>query len=583
MSTAKTVTVYKNGDTHFAGRKVVLNNREIKSLDTLLDKFTKVVRYPVAVRSIQTPTNGTRVIGLTDLENGREYVAVGPEGFKRVKYKDIQNSRVPWASKGPAAAPPPLPGRSNKVYSNVTARHKQVGEEEARRNRIIIVYRNADENHAGIRMLLDKRTLLSLDNVFEFITKKVKLQSGAVRKLYTLEGRLIDTVSAIQTGGQYVAVGDGKKFKDLDYPNLKAPSAITPRKMNPVAKKTKLKAPKGKTKTSNQDAWKEHKKKQSLATLPVDNDLSYNEEPLSPRADSDDNHNDSNDGYDDSPSNDNVDSNNNYFDSLIDKIDDALDGDNSDSNQPEQPSPSKRPVVETDPEKVFGRAVDSTKSKTSAQKQNTSRQVSDDVAEPILDDEPATWRKSVTPAGSRLSQASNRTRKISDGKRDVSSKARSIHEEAAADLANEVEERSTENVKKLYDEDNAGDDNFDDIPDDSLDAANNPVAEDSLEKDVPEDLAVAEDDDAVPYDADNENDEPPAPGVYQASGIEAETAADINDSGDTTVEKTIDELPAEEIEEEVEDVEGVDSQSALDPALATTEPNTARDDDQVGQ
>merc|ERR1712151_204496 len=322
-----------------------------------------------------------------------------------------------------------------------------------------------------------------------------------------------------------------------------------------VPKKTKFKAPKGKTKTSNQDAWKEHKKKQSLATLPVDNDLSYNEEPLSPRADSDDNHNDSNDGYDDSPSNDNVDANNNYFDSLIDKIDDALDGDNSDS----------------------------TKSKTSAQKQNTSRQVSDDVAEPILDDEPATWRKSVTPAGSRLSQASNRTRKISDGKRDVSSKARSIHEEAAADLANEVEERSTENVKKLYDEDNAGDDKFDDIPDDSLDATNNPVAVDSLEKDVPEDLAVAEDDDAVPYEADTENDEPPAPGVYQASGIEAETAADINDSGDTTVEKTIDELPAEEIEEEVEDVEGVDSQSALDPPQKTTEPNTARDDDQVGQ
>merc|ERR1712019_305179 len=123
-----------------------------------------------------------------------------------------------------------------------------------------------------------------------------------------------------------------------------------------------------------------------------------------------------------------------------------------------------------------------------------------------------TWRKSVTPAGSRLSQASNRTRKISEGKRDVSSKARSIHEEAAADLANEVEERSTENVKKLYDEDNA----VDDIPDDSLDATNNPVAEESLEKDVPEDLAVAEDDDTVPYDADNENDEPPAPEVYQA-------------------------------------------------------------------
>ena len=83
---APIITVFKNGDVYFPGKKLVINPKEIRNFDALLDKITSVTKAKVAVRSIRTPSHGHRVNSVTRLENGGVYVAVGCERFKKLEY-----------------------------------------------------------------------------------------------------------------------------------------------------------------------------------------------------------------------------------------------------------------------------------------------------------------------------------------------------------------------------------------------------------------------------------------------------------------------------------------------------------------
>ena len=84
-STIPTVTVYKNGDSHFPGKKIVVSPKYIRNFDTFLDRVTRDIRAGVAVRSIRTPAHGSRVTQLNKLDNGGTYVAVGSERFKALQ------------------------------------------------------------------------------------------------------------------------------------------------------------------------------------------------------------------------------------------------------------------------------------------------------------------------------------------------------------------------------------------------------------------------------------------------------------------------------------------------------------------
>ncbi len=82
---APVITIYKNGDSYYHGKRLVLNRKEIRSFDSFLDRVTKDISSKVAVRSIRTPSHGHRVATLDNIENGGIYVAVGPERFKKLE------------------------------------------------------------------------------------------------------------------------------------------------------------------------------------------------------------------------------------------------------------------------------------------------------------------------------------------------------------------------------------------------------------------------------------------------------------------------------------------------------------------
>ena len=84
VDTSKTIHIYKNGDIFFSAKKFVLNKRN-RSLDTFLEDVTNSLKPAFgAVRQLRTPTNGSKIRDLEAIENGRRYVAVGNQRFKRM-------------------------------------------------------------------------------------------------------------------------------------------------------------------------------------------------------------------------------------------------------------------------------------------------------------------------------------------------------------------------------------------------------------------------------------------------------------------------------------------------------------------
>ncbi|XP_049918802.1 doublecortin domain-containing protein 2 isoform X1 [Epinephelus moara] len=202
----KTITVYRNGDAFFPGRKIVVNLRHLTTFDHLLTFLTRLIEAPFgAVRRLYTPREGHRVQHLNDLKHGSVYVAAGNEQFKRLDYCAITNKK-PQTKKREQIRP--------VVHSRilVSARWKRTVDESCTIN----VLTNGEILVPPARIRIPKHTLRSWENVLAMVTEKVRLRTGAVFRLCTLDGRPLSGPSELENNQYYVAVG-ADKFKDLPY------------------------------------------------------------------------------------------------------------------------------------------------------------------------------------------------------------------------------------------------------------------------------------------------------------------------------------------------------------------------------
>ncbi|KAM8917442.1 doublecortin domain-containing protein 2 isoform 1-T3 [Spinachia spinachia] len=67
-----------------------------------------------------------------------------------------------------------------------------------------------------VRIRIPKYTLRSWESVLAMVTEKVRLRTGAVYRLCTLDGRPLSDLAELENNRYYVAVG-AKKFQDLPY------------------------------------------------------------------------------------------------------------------------------------------------------------------------------------------------------------------------------------------------------------------------------------------------------------------------------------------------------------------------------
>ncbi|NXN10627.1 DCDC2 protein, partial [Indicator maculatus] len=208
--TVKSVLVYRNGDPFFPGRRIVINEKKVSNFEVFLKEVTGRVKAPYgAVRNIYTPRGGHRVRQLEELQSGEQYVAGGREAFKKLNYLDIGETKK---------KPTELNNEVKPVtHSRITvsARFRKPLQEPY----TIFLIANGDLISPVVRLLIPRKTLNHWDHILEMVTGKVTLRSGAVHRLYTLDGKLIQNGSDLENGQIYVAVGR-EKFKKLPYGDL---------------------------------------------------------------------------------------------------------------------------------------------------------------------------------------------------------------------------------------------------------------------------------------------------------------------------------------------------------------------------
>ncbi|XP_073335775.1 serine/threonine-protein kinase DCLK1a isoform X3 [Pagrus major] len=213
---AKKVRFYRNGDRYFNGIVYAISTDRFRTFDALLADLTRSlsdnVNLPQGVRTIYTLDGNKKITCIDQLVEGDSYVCSSIEAYKKLDY--TKNVNPNWsvnvkASAAAARGPPSL--GSAKAGASESREIK-----DFIRPKLVTVVRSGVKPRKAVRILLNKKTAHSYEQVLTDITDAIKLDSGVVKKIYTLEGKL---VSCLQDffGDEDIFVACGpEKFRYQD-------------------------------------------------------------------------------------------------------------------------------------------------------------------------------------------------------------------------------------------------------------------------------------------------------------------------------------------------------------------------------
>ncbi|KAM9399712.1 serine/threonine-protein kinase DCLK2 isoform 5-T5 [Salvelinus alpinus] len=190
---AKKVRFYRNGDKYFKGLVYAVSNDRFRSLDALLMELTRSlsdnVNLPQGVRSIYTVDGSKKIIRLDELVEGESYVCASNEPYRRVDY--TKNVNPNWSVGIKAGQSRSLSSLSTLVKGELQRSEASLGTRDFIKPKLVTVIRSGVKPRKAVRILLNKKTAHSFEQVLTDITDAIKLDSGAVKRLYTLEGKQI--------------------------------------------------------------------------------------------------------------------------------------------------------------------------------------------------------------------------------------------------------------------------------------------------------------------------------------------------------------------------------------------------------
>lgn len=184
---ARKVRFYRNGDKYFKGLVYAVSHDRFRSLDALLMELTRSlsdnVNLPQGVRVLYALDGGRKITSLDELVEGESYVCASNEPFRRVDYTKNVNPNWSVGSKT---------GTSRSLTSLIPLKSElQRESKDFIKPKLVTVIRSGVKPRKAVRILLNKKTAHSFEQVLTDITDAIKLDSGAVRRLYTLEGKQI--------------------------------------------------------------------------------------------------------------------------------------------------------------------------------------------------------------------------------------------------------------------------------------------------------------------------------------------------------------------------------------------------------
>lgn len=114
---------------------------------------------------------------------GESYVCASNEPFRRVDYTKNVNPNWSVGSKT---------STSRSLSSLIPLKSElQRESKDFIKPKLVTVIRSGVKPRKAVRILLNKKTAHSFEQVLSDITEAIKLDSGAVRRLYTLDGKQV--------------------------------------------------------------------------------------------------------------------------------------------------------------------------------------------------------------------------------------------------------------------------------------------------------------------------------------------------------------------------------------------------------
>ncbi|KAM8898198.1 serine/threonine-protein kinase DCLK2-like isoform 1-T2 [Spinachia spinachia] len=185
---AKKVRFYRNGDRYFKGLVYAVSGDRFRSYDALLMELTRSLadnlHLPQGVRTIYTVDGSKKIASMDELGEGESYVCASNEPYRKLDYTKI--STQSWK---PGAAASARPSAASGGASASDAAGK-----EFIKPKLVTVIRSGVKPRKAVRILLNKKTAHSFHQVLADITAAIKLDSGAVKRLYTLDGKQLTSL-----------------------------------------------------------------------------------------------------------------------------------------------------------------------------------------------------------------------------------------------------------------------------------------------------------------------------------------------------------------------------------------------------
>lgn len=204
---AKRIRFYHNGNKFFNGVVVPVTSDRYRSFDSLTAELTNIlmksVTLPSGVRTIFT-LDGKKVCNIDDLEDGKEYVCSGKgDTFKRIEYIKTDLNKTKRMS-------------NNKFYAASPVQPRIVSP-DCVRPRIVTIIRNGLKPRKVLRLLLNKRNSSSMEQVLRSLTEAAQLDSGAVRKVFTLSGNAVTSLPQFFDGEEVFFVYGNERYTLEDF------------------------------------------------------------------------------------------------------------------------------------------------------------------------------------------------------------------------------------------------------------------------------------------------------------------------------------------------------------------------------
>nr|XP_023990539.1 serine/threonine-protein kinase DCLK1-like [Salvelinus alpinus] len=186
---AKKVRFYRNGDRYFKGIVYAISQDRFRSIDALLADLTRSlsdnVNLPQGVRTIYSIDGTKKILGMEQLEEGESYVCGSIEPYRKLDYTKNVNPNWSVGVKTAASARGPPSLGSAKAGAPETRESK-----DFIRPKLVTIIRSGVKPRKAVRILLNKKTAHSFEQVLSDITDAIKMDSGVVKRLYTVDGKL---------------------------------------------------------------------------------------------------------------------------------------------------------------------------------------------------------------------------------------------------------------------------------------------------------------------------------------------------------------------------------------------------------